>query len=120
MDGRYRTAPFAALPPSAPHIGIDVRVEDGAVIEGPCFLDDGVLVKTGARIGRYSVIGRQCQIEEDARIDGAIVWQNTRVARDASLRDAIVGRNCHIGRSVSVDGGAILGDKSALTDYTRT
>ena len=41
------------------------------------------------------------------------------MSRDASVRDAILGRNCHLGRNVSVNGGAVLGDKTTLTDYTR-
>ena len=77
-----------------------------------------MLVKAGARVGPYSVIGRQTQIEEDASIDGAIIWPNCRVSRDASVRNAILGRNCHLGRNVTVDGGAVLGDKTTLTDYT--
>src|SRR3989442_1720838 len=102
MDRRFPALPFRDLP--APHAWIDsgARIEAGATIEGPCFIDEGVLVKPGARIGRYSVVGRQCHIEEDARVEGAIVWQNSR-----------------IGRSVSVNSGTVLGDRSALTDYTR-
>jgi NDP-sugar pyrophosphorylase family protein len=96
-----------------------VRVEDGASIEGPCFIDEGVLIKAGARVGPYSVIGRQTQIEEEAWINGAIIWPNCRVSSHAEVRNAIVGRNCHLGRSVTVDGGAVLGDKTTLTDYTR-
>ena len=89
------------------------------VVQDPCFIDEGVLVKTGARIGPYSVIGRQCQVEEEARIDGAIVWQNGRIGKDASITNAIIGRNCHIGRSSTIGAGTVLGDKSSLTDYTR-
>jgi len=119
MDRRFPALPFRDL--AAPHAWIDsgARIEDGATIEGPCFIDEGVLVKPGARIGRYSVVGRQCHIEEDARVEGAIVWQNSRIGRDAALYDAVLGRNCHIGRSVSVNSGTVLGDRSALTDYTR-
>ena len=84
----------------APSIAADARVEDGATIEGPCFIDEGVLIKAGARVGPYSVIGRQTQIEEDASIDGAIIWPNCRVSRDAVVRNAILGRHCHVGRSV--------------------
>ena len=40
-------------------------------MEGPCFIDEGVLIKAGARIGPYSVIGRQTQIDDAATIDGA-------------------------------------------------
>ena len=79
----------------------DARIEDGATIEGPCFIDEGVLVKAGARIGPYSVIGRQTQIEEDAHVEGAIIWPNCRISRDAAVRNAIVGRNCHLGRNVT-------------------
>jgi mannose-1-phosphate guanylyltransferase len=118
MDGRFEAAPFDGLP-NRTWVSSDARLEDGATIDGPCFVDEGVLVKAGARIGPYSVVGRQCQIEEDARIDGAIIWQNGRIGRDAVIENAVLGRNCHIGRSAAVGAGAVLGDKSSLTDYTR-
>ena len=119
MDGRYRTEPFSGNGAPRSFVAGDARIEDGATVEGPCFIDEGVLVKTGARIGPYSVIGRQCQVEEEARIDGAIVWQNGRIGKDASITNAIIGRNCHIGRSSTIGAGTVLGDKSSLTDYTR-
>ena len=65
MDGRYQAAPFAAAPGTA-WVSPQARVEDGAIVEAPCFIDEGVVVKAGARIGPYSVIGRQCHIEEHA------------------------------------------------------
>jgi mannose-1-phosphate guanylyltransferase len=119
MDGRFEAAPFRDLGDSRQWVADDARVEHGATLDGPCFIDEGVLVKAGARIGPYSVLGRQCQIEEDARVNGAIIWQNGRIGRDAVVERAVLGRNCHIGRSVAVGAGAVLGDKSSLTDYTR-
>jgi NDP-sugar pyrophosphorylase family protein len=119
MDGRFSAVPFRGLPAPRTSIAADARIEDGATVEGPCFVDEGVLIKSGARIGPYSVIGRQTQVEEDATVDGAILWPNCRVSRDAVVRNAIIGRNCYLGRSVTVDGGAVLGDKTTLTDYTR-
>ena len=119
MDGRFSTEPFRDL--AAPRISMaaDVRVEDGAIVEGPCFIDEGVLIKAGARVGPYSVVGRQSQVEEDAVVDGAIIWPNCRVCSHAAIRQAIVGRNCHLGRHVTVGDGAVLGDKTTLTDFTR-
>ena len=119
MDGRFAAAPFLGMAPPRASIAADVRIEEGAVVEGPCFLDEGVLIKAGARVGPYSVIGRQTQVEEGAVVEGAILWPNCRVGRDAVVRDAIVGRNCHVGRSVTVNPGAVLGDRTALTDFTR-
>lgn len=119
MDGRFDAEPFKKLPSPRTWMAEDVRVENGSAVQGPCFIDEGVLLKAGARIGPYSVIGRQCQIEEDARVEGAIVWPNGRIGRDATVTHAILGRNCHIGRNASVNSGTVLGDKSTLTDYTR-
>ncbi len=119
MDGRYRAVPFRDLPEPRTWISPEARIEEGATVEGPCFIDEGALVKAGARIGPYSVIGKQTQIEEGVTIDGGIIWPNCRISRDASVRNAILGRNCHVGRNTSVDHGAVLGDKTTLTDYTR-
>jgi NDP-sugar pyrophosphorylase family protein len=119
MDGRFRTAPFLELPAPRTSVAPSVRIEDGATVEGPCFIDEGVIVKSGARVGPYSVIGRQTEIEEDASLDAAILWPNCRVSREASVRNAILGRHCHLGRGVTVSGGAVLGEGTTLTDYTR-
>jgi len=119
MDGRFHAPPFAGLTNPRKCIAPDVRVEDGATIEGPVFIDEGVLVKAGARIGPYAVIGRQTQIEEEAVIERAILWPNCRIGSQAAIADAVLGRQCHIGRNVSLNSGAVLGDKTTLTDFTK-
>ena len=119
MDGRYRTAPFAGQPAGHVHRGEDVRVEDGATVDGPAFLDEGVVVRAGARVGPHSVVGRGSQIENDARVEGAILWGNCRVGQDAVVSEAIAGRHVHIGRGATVASGAVLGDKTSLTDYSK-
>ena len=75
------------------------RSKTGAIVEGPCFIDEGAVVKAGAHIGPYSVIGRQCHIEEHAVLDNAIVWANSRISQEAVVRRSILGRHCHIGRN---------------------
>ncbi len=78
-----------------------------------------MLIKAGARVAPYSVIGRQTQVEEHASIDGAIIWPNCRVGEHAVVGNTIIGRNCHIGRHVTLASGAVLGDKTTLTDYSK-
>jgi NDP-sugar pyrophosphorylase family protein len=118
MDGRYRAAPFAGAVSPA-WVSPQARVEEGATIDGPCFVDEGSVIKSGARIGPYSVIGRQCHVEEHAVVEQAIVWANSRISQEAVVRGSILGRHCHIGRNASVENGVVLGDKSAVTDYSR-
>ena len=117
MDGRCHTA-FGEKLRSA-WISPQARVEEGAIIEGPCFIDEGAVVKAGARIGPYSVIGRQCHIEERAVVEQSILWSATRVSQEAQVRRSILGRHCHIGRSATLDAGVVLGDKSVVTDFSR-
>jgi NDP-sugar pyrophosphorylase family protein len=118
MDGRYQSAAFAQAP-SGVLVSPSARVEEGARLEGPCFVDDGVVVKAGARIAPYSVIGRQCHIEEQAIIDQSILWANTRICQEAVVRRSILGRQCHVGRNAQIEDGVVLGDKSVVTDFSR-
>ena len=76
-------------------------------------------MRSGARVEPYSVIGRECHIEESAVIRGSIVWSGSWIGRDALVDQAIVGRNAHVGRNAIVTPGRILGDKSVLTDFTQ-
>jgi len=118
MNGRCHTVPFGEKLSSA-WVSPQARVEEGAIIEAPCFIDEGAVVKAGARIGPYSVIGRQCHIEEHAVVEQSILWSSTRVSQDAQVRRSILGRHCHIGRSATLDDGVVLGDKSVVTDFSR-
>jgi NDP-sugar pyrophosphorylase family protein len=119
MDGRYLAPPFSGASAMA-WVAPGARIEDGARIEGPCFIDEDVTIKAGARIGPYSVIGRHCHIEERADIESSILWPNSWVGADAKISGAILGRHCHAGRSVAINDGAVLGDKSVITDYSKT
>jgi NDP-sugar pyrophosphorylase family protein len=118
MNGHYQAPPFAG---DARRVYVDptARIDETAVVEGPVFVDEGVVVKAGARLEPFSVVGRQCQIEEDAVVRGSILWANSRIGREAVVEDAILGRHCHVGRGGSVAAGTVLGDKSAVTDYSR-
>jgi NDP-sugar pyrophosphorylase family protein len=118
MDRRFVAEPFGSQSRGAIISGPDVRIEEGAIVEGPCFIDEGTIVKAGARILPYSVIGHHSVIEEGAVVDGSVIWPGGRIAKDALVRGAIIGRHCHVGRNAVIDRGVVIGDKSAITDYS--
>jgi NDP-sugar pyrophosphorylase family protein len=118
MDGRYKAPPFDGQPHMA-WIAQGARVEDGAELHGPCFVDDGAVVKAGSRVLPYSVIGRQTHVEESAVVDGSIIWANGWIGPEAVVRGSILGRNCHLGRNASLESSVVLGDKTVITDYSR-
>jgi mannose-1-phosphate guanylyltransferase/phosphomannomutase len=117
MDRRYHAPPFNGSDATV-WISPEARIEEGALLEGPCFVDAGTIVKAGARVGGYSVIGRQCHVEQDAVVERSIVWANTRISEAAVVRQSILGRHCHIGRSAIIEND-VLGDKSVVTDFSR-
>jgi NDP-sugar pyrophosphorylase family protein len=118
MDGRFRVAPFAQHPTGI--VCADgATVEPGAELHAPCFVDEGSVIKAGARILANTVIGRQVHVEEGAAVAGSIVWANSWIGRDADVQDAILGRNCSVGRNAVVRNGAVLGDKTVVTDFSR-
>jgi NDP-sugar pyrophosphorylase family protein len=117
MDRRYTAAPFVGGHPGA-CVAPTARIEDGATIVAPCFIDEETIVKAGAAVGPYSVVGRHCHIEDHATVERSIVWADTRIGQEAVVRQSILGRHCHIGRNAVVS-DIVLGDKSMITDYSR-
>ncbi len=118
MEGRYAAPPFSGMLHGTAWVAPDAKVEEGVELQGPCFVDEGVVLKAGARVLPYSVIGRQTHVDEAAVIDGSIVWPNGWIGREAHVRGSILGRNCHVGRNAVIDSGAVLGDKTVITDYS--
>jgi NDP-sugar pyrophosphorylase family protein len=118
MDRRFDAVPFSGRESNVV-VAESAKIDSGAELVGPCFVDEGAVVKAGARIGPHSVVGRQVHVEEDARIDGTLAWPNCWIGREATVTGAVLGRNCHVGRNALIREGTVLGDKSAVTDYTR-
>ena len=89
-----------------------------ADIDKVSIVGEDCVIKSGARI-RHSVIGPGVHIEEKAVIENSVVWAHSRISSSAEMQNAIIGRSCHIGRNAIISDGAVLGDKTSLTDYTR-
>ena len=117
MDGRYVMPPFNGATGMA-WVAPGARVDRTARIEGPLFIDDGCVVNAGARIGPYSVLGRDCLVGEDADISGSILWPGTHVGPEARVTNTIVGRSGAIGRNAAIRGG-VLGNQTSIAEYSR-
>jgi NDP-sugar pyrophosphorylase family protein len=118
FDGRFSAGLYRGIDHGKPLISPEARIDEGATIIGPCFIDAAAHVKTDVEIGPYTVLGRGVIVEDGARLANTIVWPNTRIGQNAIIDGPILGRNCHIGRNVSITGTAVIGDKTTLTDYT--
>jgi NDP-sugar pyrophosphorylase family protein len=117
MDGRYTLPPFKGNPEMA-WVAPSARIEPGARLQGPLFIDEGCVVKTGATIGPHTVLGKNCHVDENAVVSSSIVWPDTHIGREAQVSDTIVGESAQIGRNASVQHG-VLGNRTHIAEYSR-
>lgn len=88
-----------------------VSIDSFSILDGGCVIKPGVAIEN-------SVIGEECRIEEGALIKDSVVWSGTRIRPNAKIERAVVGRQCHIGEGARLRPGAVLGDKTTLSDYS--
>lgn len=120
MDGRFLAPPFEHVAGKAV-VSPGASVADGVSLAAPCFIDRDVTIEAGAVIGPYSVVGAGCHIAAGVVIDGSILWPGTRVEARAHVVGATIGHGCHIGTEARLTAaGAMIGDRSVITDYSRT
>jgi len=94
------------------------EISHTAIVDENSFVDEDCIIKPNARVIN-SVIGKGVLIEEKAVIENSVIWSHTRISSNSEIRGAVIGRSCHIGKNAVVTEGAVLGDKSSLTDYTK-
>ena len=117
--GRCPLGP-AGIASGQPVVAPDARIEAGAVLEGPCFVDAGATIKAGARIGRL----QRDRPQRHGRGGRAGVGRD-RVAEHADRPRRRRRRRDHRPQLPRRPRGprrcrrAILGDKTALTDFTQ-
>jgi NDP-sugar pyrophosphorylase family protein len=96
----------------------NAEISHKASVDKNSIIGDGCIIKPGARITN-SIIGAGVHIEEKASIENSVIWAHTRVSSAANIENAIIGRSCYIGKNATIGAGAVLGDKTSLTDYTK-
>jgi mannose-1-phosphate guanylyltransferase len=82
-------------------VGPESRLEADAVV-GP-----GVVLGAGSRVGRA------------AHLETTVLWEDVDVGAGARLTGCLVGQGCQIGAHAAVPPGAVVGDDTRLTDYSR-
>src|SRR5689334_16103783 len=87
----------------------------GAIVDDKSIVDVDVKIAAGVRISN-SVIGRNCKLDEGAQIIDSVIWSGNTIDADARVVESLVGKGCYIGRSATLRAGAVLGDKSVVTD----
>ncbi|HUF05277.1 MAG TPA: NDP-sugar synthase [Aridibacter sp.] len=87
-------------------------IDKNSVIDSECVIKPNVTITN-------SVLGRGVVVEERAVIENSVIWSHSRISNSAEISGAVLARSCYVGKNCVVTPGAVLGNKSTLTDYTK-
>ncbi len=113
----YRQAHAAALEGQ-----VKTRAEGKLVFEAPgasVFAGEGTVIGQDVRWSGTVVLGEGCRIEDGARIEDAVIWNNTVVGAGACIQGTVLGQNCIIGAGAQVLPGKALGSNSVVPGIVR-
>lgn len=95
------------------------RVSDGALLDGHFYVGPGCEVDPGARLGPDAVLVADVRVRPGAYLRDSVLWRGVEAGPDCEVEGCLVGPAVRLGRS-SVLRGAVLGEGSAVSDFSRT
>lgn len=112
---RVETEPGAKV--DADGVFVDPSAEIGAEVEisGPAFLESGVAVGRGARLGDRVVIGRDSAIGTGAAVSGSALHEGCSIGDDASIEGAILAAGAIVEQGATVPAGSVIGAGAKIT-----
>lgn len=93
------------------HIGQNVKVFDGAVITGPCYIGDNSIIGNNALVRDYANIEADSIVGAHAEVARCVFQENTHV-HSGFFGDSVFGKGCRVGAgtitgNVKLDRGKI-------------
>jgi NDP-sugar pyrophosphorylase family protein len=98
----------------------EAQVEPGATLEAPFYVGPRSRVAAAAQVGPGAVLTAGVTVTAGARIVDSVLWEGTQVGREARVEGALLGRGVQVGERASVAPGAVLGEATRISDFSRT
>jgi mannose-1-phosphate guanylyltransferase len=95
-------------------------IEPGAELRGPFYLGPRTRVSARAEVGPNAVLGARVRVDAGALIRDSVLWEGCQVGPDTHIDGALLAAGVRTGRHVVIAPGAVLGEGTCLTDYSRT
>jgi mannose-1-phosphate guanylyltransferase/phosphomannomutase len=94
-------------------IGVDVRLDASAALDGTVVVGDNSQIFASAQI-KDSVIGRNCTIETGVKLTRCVVWDNVYIKKGAKANDAVICNNVSVGQGVVIEEGGIIAEDTSI------
>jgi NDP-sugar pyrophosphorylase family protein len=96
--------------PNALYVGDNSFIAPSARLGAKVVVGSNCHIGPGVEIFGETVIGDHCIIENYSSIFGSILWDHTRIGREARLVECVVAGGCHLKQGATIGSGTILGD----------
>ncbi len=99
-----------------------VWVEEGSFInpaaslKGPSLIGANCQIGPDAKIEPYTILDHGCLVQKGASIKRSVIWNNVYVGSGASLRGAVVGSRVQIQAKAGIYEGAVIGEDSIIRE----
>ena len=112
MDGRINLP--MDIRPGGVYRSPGARVERSALLEGPCFIGEGAVVREGARVGAYSVLGEGSVVAEQASVKRSVLWRQAQLYRGSQARGCVLADGASLGEESCAFEESALGSGASL------
>ncbi len=75
----------------------DASIAKNAVLCGPCIIDEGSELRTGAYIRGNVMVGKNCVVGNSTELKNSILFDNVQVPHFNYVGDSILGYKAHLG-----------------------
>ena len=120
LSGRYPVSLEGARHGDGGWIHPEARVDKAARLEAPFYIGPGCVVESDAFIGRGAVLVEGVTVRSGATIADSVLWSGCVVDAKAAVSGALLANDVRVGAHACVFPGAVLGDGSVISDYSRT
>jgi mannose-1-phosphate guanylyltransferase len=90
--------PRSTLPP---------RDETGSLVHEGCLV-------SGAHVGPQTVLGRNCSVGTDARVERSVLHDRVLVGADAAVVESVLGERVRVGEHARLEPGAVVGAGASI------
>ncbi|OQB14180.1 MAG: D-glycero-alpha-D-manno-heptose 1-phosphate guanylyltransferase [Firmicutes bacterium ADurb.Bin193] len=94
--------------------GENTVIEPNTLITPPCYIGSGAVIRSGAKILPYSVIGENCRISEGASVKKSVMQRNIYIGKSAQVRGSILADGAYLGAHSTVLENSVVGEKTHI------
>jgi NDP-sugar pyrophosphorylase family protein len=119
LGARFRVA-LDGRPRAGGWVHEQATVDADAELLAPFYIGARSRVAAGARIGPGAVLAAGVTLAAGASVTDSVLWDGTELGREAQVEGALLGHGVRVGERARVAPGAVLGDGTVISDYSRT